>query len=390
MNKIKHPFKKLTAIIIWLMFIIMNLSGCRSLDEFPGVGQGSNASLTTAAQTLLAEPAPASMTTSGGQISSSTAAAAPEAEPPEIAANTTEGNADIPKTDSATSPVTEAGTAAESQAEGESEAAPNQAENGADLENNDTSPVETAEVPEDTVEVPDDMAESDYLILDLSDIWDLGTLRLVDNGHQVTEVSSDELAGYGDYLLRSDIRWILAAFVEDLADNGVDSFLLSGFRDEAEQREIYESAAETGYANEPGGSEHQTGLAVDMHPDSVTGTSQSQLTSDISLMHDLGAEYGFIERYPEGKEWLTGISYEYWHLRYVGYPHSGFMYQADMVLEEYLDYLQANGTLEIGDSSSGYIIDWQEPSNGGIRIRPGMDYEISSTNTGSFIVTYQK
>lgn len=384
MDKRKLPFKKFTAIIIWFMFVIMNLSGCRSLESIFGAQVAPKSSLTTAAQTLLAEPPPASLETSGSQPSSTTAADSAATLPAEIATSSAQSPADATKPDLESSVATAAGTAAEGQVESEpGEATSGQMESEAYQASTDAPPAETEDIPETT-------AESDYLTLSLDDVWDLGTLRLVDNGHQVTEISYDDLSGFGGYLLRSDIRWNLAALVEALADHGVDSFLLSGFRDEAEQRDIFESRAETGYANEPGGSEHQTGLAVDMHPTSVNGGSQSQLSSDISLMHDLGADYGFIERYPAGKEWLTGISYEYWHLRYVGYPHSIIMYREGMVLEEYLDYLEANGTLEFGDSSWGYIIEWQEPSNGAIRIRPGMDYEVSSTNTGSYIVTYQK
>ena len=49
------------------------------------------------------------------------------------------------------------------------------------------------------------------------------------------------------------------------------------------------------------------------------------------------AEYGFIQRYPEGKEHVTGYPPEGWHLRYVGKEHAEIIHKAGICLEEYLD-----------------------------------------------------
>lgn len=49
------------------------------------------------------------------------------------------------------------------------------------------------------------------------------------------------------------------------------------------------------------------------------------------------AEYGFILRYPEGKEDITGISYELWHFRYVGVEAEEYIIGNDITLEEYLE-----------------------------------------------------
>ena len=75
----------------------------------------------------------------------------------------------------------------------------------------------------------------------------------------------------------------------------------------------------------PGFSEHETGLAMDV----VCSVFPTWL-------HEHCWEYGFILRYPEGKEDITGISYEHWHYRYVGTKVSMAMKDTGLCLEEYV------------------------------------------------------
>ncbi|MGI6007902.1 MAG: D-alanyl-D-alanine carboxypeptidase family protein [Ruminococcus sp.] len=125
---------------------------------------------------------------------------------------------------------------------------------------------------------------------------------------------------------------------------------VSGFRTQREQEEIWEtSLKENGrgftrrYVALPGHSEHQTGLAVDL-------AENRQPIDEICPSFPAGGicgrfrrkapEFGFVERYPEGKEPVTGIGAEPWHFRYVGYPHSMIMTEKDMTLEEYISFLK--------------------------------------------------
>jgi len=89
----------------------------------------------------------------------------------------------------------------------------------------------------------------------------------------------------------------------------------------------------------PGASEHQTGLAIDV---TVNGSLNRQFaeTPAGQWIRENCHKYGFVVRYPENKTEITGIIYEPWHLRYVGLPHSSFMKENDMCLEEYIDYLE--------------------------------------------------
>lgn len=94
----------------------------------------------------------------------------------------------------------------------------------------------------------------------------------------------------------------------------------------------------------PRQSEHNAGLAID-----VVSRDYDQVYGD--LMHEFEdfpaftwlsehcAEFGFILRYPEDKQEITGITYEPWHYRYVGVEHAQKMQELGLCLEEYWDYL---------------------------------------------------
>ena len=88
----------------------------------------------------------------------------------------------------------------------------------------------------------------------------------------------------------------------------------------------------------PGYSEHQTGLALDVCSKS-TGTIQKfEGTKEFTWMKDNAYKYGFILRYPEGKEKLTGYNYEPWHYRYVGKKIAKYIYENNITFEEYWAY----------------------------------------------------
>lgn len=102
------------------------------------------------------------------------------------------------------------------------------------------------------------------------------------------------------------------------------------------------------YLTEPGHSEHHTGLALDLvdeewiiagkglEPEYAGEESQKWLVSTMS-------DYGFILRYPEGKETVTGILYEPWHFRYVGVENAKYIEENSLTLEEYIVLLKRAG-----------------------------------------------
>jgi len=89
----------------------------------------------------------------------------------------------------------------------------------------------------------------------------------------------------------------------------------------------------------PGHSEHQTGLAVD-----VMGSNYDydrfEESIEFTWMRDNAHKFGFILRYPKGKELITGFKYEPWHYRYVGVEIATYLYQNNLTLEEYYKTLK--------------------------------------------------
>lgn len=83
-----------------------------------------------------------------------------------------------------------------------------------------------------------------------------------------------------------------------------------------------------------GASEHHTGLAIDL-----TITNNDDISKEDEIyrkIHKSLADFGFILRYPEGKEEITGYPYEAWHIRYIGKVPAKIMYENNWTLEEYL------------------------------------------------------
>jgi len=120
---------------------------------------------------------------------------------------------------------------------------------------------------------------------------------------------------------------------------------VSGWRSKNDQMQIYEDsliangrAFTKKYVALPDCSEHQTGLAIDLalnKPDIDFIRPEFPYSGICLKFREKAPDYGFIERYPEGKEAITGIGWEPWHFRYVGYPHSAIITQNKMTLEEY-------------------------------------------------------
>lgn len=114
----------------------------------------------------------------------------------------------------------------------------------------------------------------------------------------------------------------------------------SGYRSYQYQTKLYnnyvnqqgEEEANT-FSAKPGFSEHQTGLTFDLK-DFNGQLVEDPITSQ--WIKDNCAKYGFIVRYPEGKEDITGYIYEPWHLRYVGEEAANQIMNNNTTLEQYL------------------------------------------------------
>lgn len=152
--------------------------------------------------------------------------------------------------------------------------------------------------------------------------------------------------------LYEDLVAMLAAAKEE----GYQYWIASAYRSRERQQELVdedvaayraqgmsyrEALAQTYLQTMPAGhSEHESGLALDiLCSENVNmDTSQAQEPGNRWLAEH-GHEYGFILRYPEDKEALTGISYEPWHFRYVGREAAAFLWEQQLSLEEFHDFL---------------------------------------------------
>lgn len=104
------------------------------------------------------------------------------------------------------------------------------------------------------------------------------------------------------------------------------------------------------YIARPGSSEHQVGLAIDFSTLNNMSLAQSFANrKEGQWLSSNSWKYGFVVRYPMNKTNITGIIYEPWHFRYVGVPHAEIMYELDLCLEEYLDYLSEEKMLQFSD-----------------------------------------
>lgn len=90
----------------------------------------------------------------------------------------------------------------------------------------------------------------------------------------------------------------------------------------------------------PGASEHQIGLALDIISDKYTSLNEGLGETEAGKwLASHSYEYGFVLRYPKGKEDITGIEYEPWHFRYVGKAAARYIYENKLTLEEFVSLL---------------------------------------------------
>ena len=123
------------------------------------------------------------------------------------------------------------------------------------------------------------------------------------------------------------------------AAEGLNLYISSGFRSYNTQYWLYNNYVERDgkeeadtYSARAGYSEHQTGLCFDLN----TIDESFAYTPESKWLEQHAQEYGFIIRYPKGKENITGYMYDPWHLRYLGKELAEKVYNSGLCLEEYL------------------------------------------------------
>lgn len=180
-------------------------------------------------------------------------------------------------------------------------------------------------------------------------------LLLVNKQHPVPEGHTFELGTIAGSM-KCDARILpeLFAMLQAARDDGVYLAVCSPYRDVERQQRLFERKIKTHMSNGytymeaykkasqivtvPGASEHQIGLALDIISNDYTVLNEGfEKTSAGKWLKKHCKEYGFILRYPRGKEYITGIDYEPWHFRYVGKEAATIIMDNEITLEEFVE-----------------------------------------------------
>ena len=148
----------------------------------------------------------------------------------------------------------------------------------------------------------------------------------------------------GQYMTR-EAADAFNALAADAASQGYEIVVTTAYRNYGFQSTLYnnyvakdgQAAADT-YSARPGYSEHQTGLSADVSSPSVNySLTQDYInTAEGKWLAENCYRYGFIIRFPDGAEDITGYTYEPWHIRYVGQENAKQIYEQGITLEEFL------------------------------------------------------
>ena len=240
------------------------------------------------------------------------------------------------------------------------------------------------------------------------DIYKKGTLLVVNTETKIQiypdeaallKISENKTASYqiSTNMLRLDRKALeeLNAMLDAYFLNTNDASLLitSAYRTEAEQAALTSSSVQAGY------SDHHLALSVRIR--SKINTTVSSLVNSHWIYQNCH-EYGFIQRYPEGKEALTFDDQQYVDcFRYVSVPHATYMYENDLCLEEYVALLKGytyDGThLSVtagGTEYEIYYVPATNPTDANavtqLPVPENAEYSYSGNNTDGFIVTITK
>lgn len=182
-------------------------------------------------------------------------------------------------------------------------------------------------------------------------------LILVNKQHPIPDDYSFEL-GIISGSMECDVRILepLNEMFEMAKEDGVQLVVCSPYREMSRQEYLFDRKMK-GYLNNgysyidaykessavvtvPGASEHQIGLSLDIISDNYYKLDESfELTDAGKWLKANAYKYGFILRYPKGKEEITGIIYEPWHYRYVGVDAAKIIHEKNITLEEFIEGL---------------------------------------------------
>lgn len=196
----------------------------------------------------------------------------------------------------------------------------------------------------------------------------VGDLQVITNPDNIVALVNKEYALPDDYvptdLIRPDLKFsfgdadVEKSYLREEAAKALEEmfaeaekeniylFAVSGYRSYQRQEEIFQASVKNQgeahafkYVAQPGMSEHQSGLAIDISAHSVNFELEETLedTAEGKWMKENAHRFGFILRYPKAKVDITKYEYEPWHFRYVGKEIAETIYTNDWTLEEFFE-----------------------------------------------------
>lgn len=173
---------------------------------------------------------------------------------------------------------------------------------------------------------------------------------------QCCDIALEEISGAQSLQLEKTAAFMLRRMFEAAENDGIELKLISGYRSPEYQARLFERSVsermQSGMSYDealadtalsvarPYESEHNTGLAADIvTPQDDDVLESFEYTEQFEWLSENAACYGFILRYPRGKEHITGYIYEPWHYRYVGPYDAQCICRMGLTLEEYLKKL---------------------------------------------------
>ena len=175
----------------------------------------------------------------------------------------------------------------------------------------------------------------------LDSAWKPNLIRIREYGVEVDSSIADHLR---EMLAAGEKKglsfWIASAYrstqrQRELLDEDIEALIHKGYSYSEAYEEVVRETMPVGC------SEHATGLAVDIVAKDYQILDEKQgRTDEILWLQQNCSRYGFILRYPEGKEDITKVSYESWHFRYVGVEAAEEMMSQGLTLEEYMESVE--------------------------------------------------
>lgn len=239
--------------------------------------------------------------------------------------NDLNGELEEDENNSSDSDSEESDSESESEVEDENEDEVEEGENtvSIDMEDDLLNPDSVKVLVNKQYALPEDYAPEDLVTVEVPTVLENPEIR------QLREVASDALTE------------MFAAAEEE----GIILHARSGYRSYQTQVQLFNSYVENHgeeaanrYSARPGESEHQTGLAMDVTSESANYQLSEEFgsTPEGIWVEENAHEFGFVIRYPEGTEDITGYQYEPWHLRYFGEELALDIYESGLTYEEYL------------------------------------------------------